>query len=171
VPYRTLVAANSSNPFNSVSSFFKSATWQFLQYMMIFFLVVVWLACAYWIFKDARRRIEDRMIITVAVLTGVLFGPFGLLVYAIVRPPEYLEDIRERELEIRMMEDRMGNGQRCSYCKTPVRDDFLVCPNCMRRLRAVCHNCQRPLEPTWRVCPYCESPVATQAPSYERTLP
>ena len=119
----------------------------------------MWLACAYWVFKDARRRIDDKILIAVAALTGLVFGPIGLIVYAIVRPPEYLDDVRERELEVRMMEQRLSEEQRCSFCKTPVRDDYLVCPTCGRRLRTVCRSCRRPVEPQWRLCPYCEAEV------------
>ena len=50
-------------------------------------LVALWLACAYWVFKDARRRIDDKIVLAVCVLTGLVFGPVGLIVYAIVRPP------------------------------------------------------------------------------------
>ena len=151
-----VLAADGSDPFGSVKDFFQSSTWHFIELMFVFFLVVVWLACAYWIFKDARRRIEDKVIVAVAVLTGLVFGPLGLFVYAIVRPPEYLEDVRERELEIRSMEQRLSEDMRCPFCKTRVKDEFLVCPNCMRRLREVCGNCRRPVEPAWKICPYCE---------------
>ena len=68
-------ASDSSDPFGSVKDFFNSSTWHFLTLMTIFFLVVLWLACAYWVFKDARRRIDDKIVITVAVLTGLIFGP------------------------------------------------------------------------------------------------
>jgi RNA polymerase subunit RPABC4/transcription elongation factor Spt4 len=170
VPDWTLVGA-SSNPLDPVTNFFKSSTWHFITDMFVFFIAVIWLSCAYWVFKDARRRIDDGIIVTVAVLTGLIFGPLGLLVYTIVRPPEYLEDMRERELEIRTLEQRLEDDQRCSYCKTAVREDYLVCPNCTRRLRNVCGTCSRPVEPNWRVCPYCESQVTSPAglrDSYER---
>ena len=171
---RALVAASSSSsssssdPFGSIKDFFKSSTWHFLTYMTVFFLVALWLSCAFWVWKDARRRIEDRIVITVAVLTGLVFGPFGLLIYSILRPPEYLEDIRERELEMQAMEQRLAEDQRCPFCKTRVKDDFLVCPHCMRRLREVCGNCRRPLDPDWRVCPYCEKQVSSsRAPEFD----
>ena len=154
-----IIAATSSsdsNPFQPVTDFFKSPTWHFLTLMLYFLIVVLWIACAYWVFKDARRRIDDKVIVTVAVLTGLVFGPFGLFIYAIVRPPEYLEDVRERELEMRSLEQRLAEDTRCPFCKTRVKDEFLVCPNCMRRLREVCGNCRRPVEPAWKVCPYCE---------------
>ncbi len=161
----TLLAAT-DNPFQSVSDFFSSPTWQFIVRMAVVFAVAVWLACGYWVFKDARRRVDDRLLIAVATATGLVFGPLGVVVYAIVRPPEYLDDVRERELEMRMMEQRL-NEERCSFCKTPVRDDYLVCPTCGRRLRTVCRSCRRPVEPQWRVCPYCEAEVHAAPPAAE----
>ena len=158
-------ASGSSDPFGSIKDFFKSSTWHFLTLMTVFFLIVLWLACAYWVFKDARRRIDDKIIIVVAVLTGLVFGPFGLLIYAILRPPEYLDDVREREMEMRMLEQRLDTDSRCPYCKTPVKDDFLVCPHCMRRLREVCSSCRRPVEPGWRICPYCEKQIPQAQPA------
>jgi hypothetical protein len=156
------------NPFQGVTDFFQSSTWDFIVLLSYFLVVVVWLACAFWVFKDARRRIDDRIILTVAVLTGLVFGPFGALVYAIVRPPEYLEDVHERDLEIRMMEQRIASEERCPYCRTPTREDFLICPTCARRLRTSCRSCGRPVEPQWRVCPYCESEVRAGAgPGFE----
>ena len=138
MPHWIIVAtssSDSSNPFQSVTDFFKSPTWHFITLMFYFLLVVLWLACAYWVFKDARRRIDDKIILAVAVLTGLVFGPLGLIVYAIVRPPELLADRDARELEMQMMEQRLSEESRCSFCKTPVRDDYLVCPTCGRRLR------------------------------------
>jgi hypothetical protein len=152
-----LAQTSNDNPFQSVTSFFQSSTWDFIVLLLYFFVLVVWLACAYWVFKDARRRIDDTIVLIVAALTGLVFGPVGALVYAIVRPPEYLDDVRERELEIRMMEQRLASEERCPFCRTPTREDYLVCPTCGRRLRTVCDSCRRPVDPHWRVCPYCEA--------------
>lgn len=157
MPYRTLIAAK--NPLDSVTNFFKSSTWHFAVLMLIFLVVVLWLSTVYWVFKDARRRVDDPIITTVVVLAALVFPFAGVLIYVIVRPPEYLDDVHERELEMRMIETRLQEEQRCGFCKTPVRDDYLVCPNCQRRLRGVCTNCRRPLDPTWKVCPYCETQV------------
>jgi hypothetical protein len=102
--------------------------------MLILFLVVIWLALIYWTYMDAMRRIEDPMLVICATAASVF--PFvGTILYVIVRPPEYLEDVRERE----------------------VKDDFLRCPSCMRKLREPCNTCGRPLDPDWKLCPYCES--------------
>jgi hypothetical protein len=33
------------------------------------------------------------------------------------RPPEYLEEVRERELEIKAMEESLGTAERCPVCR------------------------------------------------------
>ena len=74
--------------------------------LLVFFLVVIWLALVYWTYADARRRIDDPMLVACATASS-LFPFIGTIVYAIVRPPEFLDDARERELEIRSAEARM----------------------------------------------------------------
>jgi len=122
------------------------------------FLIVIYLALVYWTYMDAIRRIEDPMLVLCA--TAVSLFPFvGTILYVIVRPPEYLDDIRERELEMQAAEARLHelNYMLCPHCDYEVKEDFLRCPNCMRKLRDPCASCGRPLDPTWKLCPYCEA--------------
>lgn len=129
--------------------------------VLLLLLVVLWLALVWWTFTDARRRIDDPLIVGSATLASLV--PFvGTLVYMIVRPPEYLEDVRLRRLETEAAEARLydGDHQICSHCEHPVRSDYLRCPSCQRRLKEPCRSCRRPLDPEWHVCPYCETPVA-----------
>ena len=73
-------------------------------------VVVLWLSLVFWTLKDGRKRIEDKLIIAVAVLTSLVFPFIGTLVYTILRPSEYLSDVRERELEMRAMEQELHVG-------------------------------------------------------------
>jgi hypothetical protein len=152
-----VLASSNSNPFSGIKDFFNSGTWTAIERLTLFFFVVLWLALVFWTFKDARRRIADPILIAVAVATALVFPYVGALIYAILRPPEYLEDVHERELEIRAMERRLGGDLRCPYCRFEIEPSFLVCPNCTNRLKTACHRCKAPLEPGWRVCPYCET--------------
>ena len=68
--------------------------------LLILFAVVLWLALVYWTFADARRRIADGLLIGCATAASFLFPFLGTVVYAIVRPPEYLDDVYEREASI-----------------------------------------------------------------------
>jgi len=133
--------------------------------LLLLFLVVIWLALIYWTFADARRRIDDPLLVGCATVASVF--PFaGTIVYLIVRPPEYLEDVRERELEIAAAEARLATLEHvhCQYCGFEVEKDFLRCPSCLRRLREPCTVCARPLDPRWKICPYCEAEVGQAAP-------
>jgi hypothetical protein len=126
---------------------------------------VFWLASAYWTVKDARRRIDDSWLLVIAALVGLV--PYlGPLVYMLFRPPEYLEDVRERNLEIKAMEERLSQrGLVCPVCRSDVDPSFLVCPICTTKLRQACLNCRAPLEALWQVCPYCETPIESTGSS------
>ena len=122
--------------------------------------MLFWLATIAWVRKDARRRIANPSVVLLATLLGAIPPFLGPLIYMLFRPPEYLEDIRERDLEIKAIESRLGGSElKCRVCGCEVEPDFLVCPVCTTKLRAACTACGRPLEPAWQVCPYCETPV------------
>jgi Double zinc ribbon len=147
----------------------KNNTISLVVDLVILFLVVMWLALVYWTYADARRRIADPMLIGCATAAS-LFPYVGTLVYMIVRPPEYLDDVRERELEIQAAEARLAElgYHLCPHCDHEVERDFLRCPHCMRKLKDPCPNCSRPLDPNWRMCPYCEAEIGVQAASPRR---
>jgi hypothetical protein len=146
--------------FGGVDDFFDSGTWMVIRNLTLFFVVVFWLATVYWVFKDARRRIEDPWMVAMATILGAVPPFLGPIIYLFFRPPEYLEDVRERELEIRTMEDRLSShSQRCPVCRATVDAQWLVCPVCTTRLKQACDKCGSPLEALWQMCPYCANPV------------
>jgi hypothetical protein len=142
--------------------------------LLILFVVVLYLALIYWTYTDARRRIEDPMLVGCATAAS-LFPFVGPIVYMVVRPPEYLEDVRERELETQAAEARLHEleARRCPHCDEHVEPDFVRCPNCMRKLKERCVNCSRPLDRTWALCPYCETevPGASRRAARRRSAP
>src|ERR671937_2340371 len=148
---------------SGLHDFFNSGTWQVIRNLALLFVVVFWVATAYWVYKDARRRIDDPWLVAMSTVIGAV--PFiGPLIYMLFRPPEYLDDVRERELEIKAMEERLARRD----LHRPVRragvdPSFLVCPVCTTRLRQACANCKAPLEALWQICPYCETPVEPAA--------
>jgi hypothetical protein len=132
--------------------------------LVILFLVVIWLALVYWTYADARRRIADPMLIGSATVAA-LFPFVGTIVYMIVRPPEYLDDVRERELEMQAAEARLAElgYHLCPHCNFEVEKDFLRCPNCLRKLKNPCQTCGKPLDPMWKICPFCEAEIGGTA--------
>ena len=78
--------------------------------LICLFLVVIWLALLYWTYADARRRILDPMLVGCAA-AAALFPFVGTIVYMIVRPPEYLDDVREREQDHNEEQDQQFDDQ------------------------------------------------------------
>lgn len=128
--------------------------------LLILMLVVVWLALIVYTYLDAKRRIADPFLVGCATLAS--FIPYlGTAIYAIVRPPEFLEDAHERELEIKAAELRVRQltESSCPGCGFPVERNYLRCPECQRRLKHPCSSCRKPVDPGWALCPYCEEPL------------
>jgi hypothetical protein len=146
--------------FDEIRNILESPLLRLAWYLLWFSIAVLWLALVFWTLKDARKRIEDPLIIAVAVLTSLVFPFIGTLVYAILRPSEYLADVRERELEMQAMEQELLTLRTCPNCREPVREDYVVCPKCRKPLRSSCISCGRPLEHSWKICPYCSTEVA-----------
>lgn len=143
------------NFFETINNIIRSPYWMLTLYVFAFCLVVLWLVLVFWTFKDARKRIDDPIIVGVSVLTSFVLPFMGTVVYAILRPAEYLAETRERELEMRAMEQELQVLRACPSCGELVRPDYLACPNCSRPLRSACPSCDRVLEPGWKLCPYC----------------
>jgi hypothetical protein len=137
--------------------------------LLILFLVVIWLALIYYTYSDARRRVADPMLIGCATAAS-LFPFVGTIVYMIVRPPEFLDDVRERELEMQAAEARLHQLDYflCPHCDYQVEKEFLRCPSCLRKLKDACQTCSKPLDPEWRICPYCESEIPGVTPQRRR---
>jgi Double zinc ribbon len=134
--------------------------------LFLLMLVVLWLALIVYTYLDARRRIGDPFLVACATVAS--FFPFiGTAVYAIVRPPEFLEDAHERELEIKAAELRVRQlrEQTCPNCEYPVEKNYLRCPNCQRRLKDPCPTCSKPVDPRWGLCPYCETSLGGGEPT------
>src|SRR5213079_3491275 len=104
----------------------KNNTINLVVELLILFLVVIWLALVYWTYADARRRIADPMLIACATAAS-LFPFVGTIVYMIVRPPEYLDDVRERELEIAAAEARLSQVEHltCPKCGSEIEKSYL----------------------------------------------
>src|SRR6476661_4650082 len=129
--------------------------------VLILVLVVIWAALIFWTFADARRRIDDPMLVACATAAS-LFPFVGTIVYMIVRPPEFLDDVRLREIEMQAAEARLTSFD------YQVKGDYLRCPSCMRRLKERCYSCGKPIDPAWKLCPFCEAETGAVPPPSAR---
>ena len=145
-------------------AFFDSNTWILARNLSGFLVAVFWLTTAFWVFKDARRRIDDLWLVVMATVLGLVPPFIGPIVYLFLRPPDSIEERRDRELDNRALEERLAERDlRCPVCRGHVDASFLVCPVCTTRLKQACSSCGAPLEAIWQACPYCAEPVPHSA--------
>jgi len=150
----------------SVHSALSSTPFQIAGNLGVFLAIVFWLGLAYWIYRDARRRIHDPWLIGSAGLLGIVVPYLGAAIYVLVRPPETLADAHVRELEVRTLALRLNRtSDRCHVCHAETESNYLVCPVCTTQLRQACQSCNAALDPLWQLCPYCTTPTA--APTLE----
>lgn len=97
-----------SDPFESISGFFDSGAWDLMMLLLQVFAVALWAALIFWTYQDARRRIEAPGVVALCVALSVVIPYLGSIIYLIVRPPEFLDEARERELELLALEQRLG---------------------------------------------------------------
>src|SRR5438874_12810483 len=87
---------------DGIGSFFNSSFVQFSLKAIAIYFVVLWLAAAYWSFRDLQSRTDNPIApylaaALIVVATPLLF-PFAIVVYRIVRPHERLGEVYERNL-------------------------------------------------------------------------
>jgi RNA polymerase subunit RPABC4/transcription elongation factor Spt4 len=85
----------------------------------------------------------------------LVLGPFGAILYLVLRPRETLAEKYERSLEEEALLQDIEERQICPGCKQPIERDFMICPICHVTLRQPCVHCGRLVHPRWNVCPYC----------------
>ncbi|NTW29484.1 MAG: zinc ribbon domain-containing protein [Coriobacteriia bacterium] len=133
-----------------------SPAFKLAEQLIALFAIVLYAATIFWTFRDANRRGAMGWFWALVIAVSIVFFPIALVFYIVVRPPETLEDTRERELEILARETELRRDhQTCSRCQSFVQEDYIVCPKCMATLRKPCTSCGHALELEWNVCPYC----------------
>ncbi len=119
------------------------------------FFIALWLSLIVWTFRDARRRSRDIFAILLATLMVAIFGPLGLILYFLLRPPVTLAEEYERSLEEEALLQDLEDRPRCPGCSRQVKEEWILCPDCHTTLKNVCGNCRNTLHLAWTVCPYC----------------
>ena len=82
---------------DAIGGIFANPIVQLSIQMIAVYFVILWLAAAYWAFRDMQLRSENPILPYVAAAIIVVFTPvlfvFGIIVYRIVRPQEKIGEI------------------------------------------------------------------------------
>src|SRR3990172_2508468 len=121
-------------------------------------LVLLWLAAAYWAFRDMQLRTENPIapyFAAAAIIVSLPLFPLAVFAYRIVRPQERIGEIYERNLAEEAMLAEVEAIGHCPTCDRRVHDDWIICPTCRTRLNRVCPNCSKLVGLDWSLCAWC----------------
>jgi hypothetical protein len=143
----------------ALSGFVESDVFQVGIRVLVAYIVLIWLASAFWAYRDMRLRSASAFTPYVAAAAIIVFTPvfflFGLLIYRIVRPKETIAEVNERTLAEEAMLAEIASHSHCANCSRPVHEEWIICPTCRNRLRRVCPNCEHLIELDWTLCAWC----------------
>lgn len=145
--------AQARNPLEVITGVVSSPLVHLVLAVLGAVVVAFWVALAYWAYKDAARRQYAPLFSAVLCL----LVPFaGVLLYVILRPPEYALDYEERQLELAVLERELAGGsEQCRTCAETVEAAHLYCPHCGSALKDACGECGCALEDGYAYCPAC----------------
>ena len=143
----------------TIGGFFESPIVQFALQAIAVYVVILWLAAAYWAFRDMQSRSENPILPYLAASLIVLFTPvffvFGVIVYRIIRPQERIGEVYERNLAEEALLAEVEAIQTCPACSRRIHEEWIICPSCRTRLNRVCPNCSRLVGLDWSLCAWC----------------
>ena len=127
--------------------------------LIFIYLVVLWIASAYWAFRDMQQRTENPILPYVAasfiIVFTPIFFPLAIFVYKIIRPHEKIGEVYERNLAEEALLAEVEAIHSCPTCARRVNDEWIICPTCRTRLNRVCPNCSRLVGLDWSLCAWC----------------
>jgi hypothetical protein len=144
---------------DAINTFLGDSHVQLVGRAIAVYVVFLWIACAYWAYKDLQARTANPIAPYLAAVVIILFTPilfpFGILLYRLVRPGETLAESNERAIAEEAMLREIEAQPHCANCDRRVEADWLVCPTCRNQLRRVCPSCSHRVELDWSVCAWC----------------
>jgi RNA polymerase subunit RPABC4/transcription elongation factor Spt4 len=164
---------------DTIGGFFSNPIVQLAIQAIAIYIVILWLAAAYWAFRDMQLRSENPVLPYLAAALIILFTPIlflaGVIVYRVVRPQEKIGEVYERNLAEEALLAEVETIKTCPSCSRRVNDEWIICPTCRTRLNRVCANCGRLVGLDWSLCAWCGKdferadlasydPIATEIP-------
>jgi hypothetical protein len=144
---------------DSLNTIFQSDIVQFGLRAVGLYLVIIWLASAYWAFRDMQQRSDNAILPYVAAAGIILFTPiffiFAVWIYKLVRPHERIGEVWERNLAEEALLAEVESIHHCPTCERRIDDEWIICPTCRTRLKRVCPNCSRLVGMDWSLCAWC----------------
>jgi RNA polymerase subunit RPABC4/transcription elongation factor Spt4 len=143
----------------AIGAIFDNPILQFGLRAVAVYLVILWLAAAYWAFRDIQLRtanpIAPYLVASMVILFTPVFFALAVFIYRIIRPQEKIGEVYERNLAEEALLAEVDAIKTCPNCDRRVDEEWIICPSCRTRLNRVCPNCGRLVGLDWTLCAWC----------------
>jgi hypothetical protein len=120
--------------------------------------VALWIAGAWWAWRDASRRTESMTVAFLAsawiIISTPMLLPLSLAIYAVARPAITAAEDRTQAL-VAALSATNAVGTTCPWCDTRIDPAWARCPQCATWLLAPCSSCGEWSPADLEICPYC----------------
>jgi RNA polymerase subunit RPABC4/transcription elongation factor Spt4 len=161
--------------FDSIGSLFDNPFVQLAIQGIGVYIVVLWLAAAFWAFRDLQLRTTNPVMPYLAAAFVIVFTPafflLAVIIYRIVRPQERIGEVSERELAEEALLAEVEAVKSCPSCGRRVHEEWILCPTCRTRLNRVCPECGRLVGLDWSLCAWCGRDFERREPQAARLTP
>ena len=144
---------------DAIGSIFDNPVVQLGFQLLTIYWIVLWIAAAYWAFRDMQGRSDNPLAPYLAAAFIIVFSPLlfplAVFTYRIVRTQERIGEVYERNLAEEAMLAEIEAIPHCPSCERRVDPAWLICPTCRTRLNRVCPNCTRLVGLDWSLCAWC----------------
>ncbi|MCU0505446.1 MAG: zinc ribbon domain-containing protein [Chloroflexi bacterium] len=144
---------------NTIAGIFSSEIVQLALRGIGIYVVILWLATAFWAYQDMKSRTSNPILPFLAAALIVAFTPiffiFAAIIYRIIRPHERVGEAHERMLAEEAMLAEVEQLDHCAGCGRRIAEGWMVCPSCRTRLRRPCPSCGKLAGADWIVCAWC----------------
>ncbi len=132
-----------------------------LKFLVLYFFIV-WISIIVWVYKDITNRTNSTIYQIISLLLVLIFTPFGVFIYLLIRPirtitEKYYDEI-EDNLDI-LSEAITHTVIPCPNCKKEINSHYSFCPHCDFSLFAPCKWCGKSVSFDWNSCPHCGKKV------------
>jgi len=110
----------------------------------ILYFFVIWISLLVWVIKDISNRTDKLYLQIISILTILIFTPFGIFLYLLIRPHKTIFEQYYSEVESNLeclgeeVVEKIGkknlNMVKCSKCSKEISLEFKYCPYCKTKI-------------------------------------
>lgn len=149
--------------------FWEAITIESLLKFFVIYFFVVWIALVLWVARDISFRTHSRILQIICVLSIVLFTPFGIFLYLLMRPRRNVYEKAHAEINENLsilweiveeqIDQKARNTLYCAHCDGIIQINYMACPHCETQIKQRCLGCEKEVRSSWKICPYCKEDI------------